>query len=222
MKLNLFLYRLENKIRRFAIEKLMSMLAIAMLIVFAADVIIGVSTDYEAISLNYLLQFNRAAIFKGQVWRILSFIIVYPAQGNIILTLLALYFYFWTGSAVEGYWGKARFNLYYLFGIIGTIIAGFIVGYVDNTFLNLSIFLAFSCMFPEERVLLFFFFPIKVKWLGIAEGVLLLLLFIIGGWATRAAIIAAITNFLLFFGYDLINRIKRAYRDYQWRKNNYR
>ena len=59
------------------------------------------------------------------------------------------------------------------------------------------------------------------KYASIA-GVLLLLLFIIGGWATRAAIIAATANFLLFFGYDLINRIKRTYRDYQWRKNNYR
>ena len=129
------------------------------------------------------------------------------------------------GTAVENYWGKARFNLYYLFGIIGTIIAGLIVGYVDNTYLNLSIFLAFSAMFPEERVLLFFIIPVKVKWIGIFEGVLLLLMFILGNWATKAAIIAAIANFLLFFGYDLINRLKFAYKDWKWRRdnrNNYR
>ena len=61
-----------------------------------------------------------------------------------------------------------------------------------------------------------------MKWLGIAEGVLLALLFIIGSWADRAAIIAAILNFLLFFGSELINRAKGIYRDYKWRNNNYR
>ena len=222
MKLNYFLYKLENKIRKIAIEKLMQIISVAMLIVFAVDTVMMLASDGMAISLNALLAFDRAAIFRGQVWRIITFIFVYSASGNMIFTLLALYFYYWTGTAVEGYWGKARFNLYYLFGIIGTLIAGFIVGYIDNMYLNLSIFLAFAAMFPETRVLLLFFIPVKVKWIGIAEGVLLLLLFILGSWADRAAILAAILNFLLFFGYDLINKIKRAYQDYKWRKNNYR
>lgn len=222
MKLNYFLYKLENKIRKIAIEKLMQIISVAMLIVFAVDTVMMLASDGMAISLNALLSFDRAAIFRGQVWRIITFIFVYPASGNMIFTLLALYFYYWTGTAVEGYWGKARFNLYYLFGIIGTLIAGFIVGYIDNMYLNLSIFLAFAAMFPETRVLLLFFIPVKVKWIGIAEGVLLLLLFILGSWADRAAILAAILNFLLFFGYDLINRIKRSYQDYKWRKQNYR
>lgn len=222
MKLNYFLYKLENKIRKIAIEKLMQIISVAMLIVFAVDTVMMLASDGMAVSLNALLSFDRAAIFRGQVWRIITFIFVYPASGNMIFTLLALYFYYWTGTAVEGYWGKARFNLYYLFGIIGTLIAGFIVGYIDNMYLNLSIFLAFAAMFPETRVLLLFFIPVKVKWIGIAEGVLLLLLFVLGSWADRAAILAAILNFLLFFGYDLINRIKRSYQDYKWRKQNYR
>ena len=72
-----------------------------------------VITDGQAFSLNYYLMFNRNAIFNGQIWRIISFIFVYPTGSNIAFTLLAIYFFFWTGSAVEGYWGKARFNLYY-------------------------------------------------------------------------------------------------------------
>ena len=222
MKLHLFLYKLENKIRRFAIERLMQIISVVMAIVLIADVIIMLKSDGMAISIKYLLAFDRAAILRGQVWRVLSFIFAYPSASSIPFVLLSLYFFFWTGSAVEEYWGKARFNLYYLFGILGTIAAGFIVGYVDNVYLNLSIFLAFSTMFPERQVLLFFFIPVKVKWIGIAEGVLLLLMFIVGDWATRAAIIAAIINYLLFFGYELISRIKRAYEDYKWRKNGYR
>ena len=222
MKLNLLLYRLENKIRRFSIERLMQIISVGMLLVFGADIIIALATDYHGQSVSAWLVFDRGLILRGQVWRVISFILVYPSSTNILLTLLAIYFYYWTGSAVEGYWGKARFNLYYLFGILGTIIAGFIVGHIDNMYLNLSIFLAFAMMFPDTKVLLLFFIPVKVKWIGIAEGALMLLLFVIGSWADRAAILAAMLNFMLFFGYDLINRIKRAYQDYKWRKNNYR
>ena len=203
----------------------MPAISVVMLILFLVDIFLSMQTNGEAVSLNSFLVFNRDAIFRGQVWRVISFIFVYPLSTNIFFTLLALYFYLWVGTAVENYWGKARFNLYYLFGIIGTIIAGFIVGYVDNTYLNLSIFLAFAAMFPEERVLLFFIIPVKVKWIGIVEGAFLLLFFIFGDWATKAAILAAIANFLLFFGYDLINRLKFAYRDWKWRhdnRNNYR
>ena len=222
MKLNLFLYKLKNKIRKIAIEKLMQIISVAMLIVFAVDTVLMYMSDFQAVSLNALLAFDRAAIFRGQVWRVISFIFVYPSSTNLLFTLLALYFYYWTGTAVEGYWGKARFNLYYLFGIIGTLAAGFIVGYIDNMYLNLSIFLAFAMMFPDTKVMLFFFIPVKVKWIGIAEGVLLFAMFVFGSWADRAAILVAILNFLLFFGHDLLNKIKRAYQDYKWRKNNYR
>ncbi len=224
MKLNLLLYKLENKIKRFAVEGLMKAITICMLIVFVADLMIMMYTDGQAASINSYLAFNRSLIFKGQVWRVLSFIIAYPSSSSIFLTLLSLYFFYWTGSAVENYWGKARFNLYYIFGVIGTIIAGFIVGGIDNVYLNLSLFLAFAAMFPEQRVLLFFFIPIKVKWIGIVEGIFIAYMLVVSlifrDFATVAAIISAFINFIIFFGYDLIGKIKRSYENYKWNKNN--
>ncbi len=217
MKLDLWLYKMERKISKIAIERLMSLLTVAMAMVFAADVIFSALAE-TPISLYSLLYFDRAAIFSGQIWRIFSFIFLYPDAGNIILTALALYFYWWTGNSVEGYWGTARFNLYYLFGVIGSIIAGLIVGGMTNMYLNLSIFLAFSVMFPDVEVLLFFIIPVKVKWLGIFEGAMILILFIFSGAVNRAAIIAALLNFLLFFGRDLVNKIKCAYREYKWKR----
>ena len=217
--------KLENKIRKIAIERLMTIITVCMAIVFAADTLISLYTGGAAPSINSFLVFNRTLIFKGQVWRILSFIIAYPISSNVFFTLLALYFFWWTGSAVEGYFGKARFNLYYFFGIILTIIAGFITGAANNTYLNLSLFLAFATTFPEQKVLLFFFFPIKVKWIGIAEAALLLLSLIVAiiflDFITISVILAAIVNYFIFFGNDLINNTKRAYREYKWRKNNY-
>jgi hypothetical protein len=223
MRLNLLLYKLENKIRRIAIERLMTIITVCMAIVFAGDFIVGMLAKEPTLSLNYYLHFDRNLIFGGQIWRVLSFIIAYPEAGNPLFTVLALYFFWWIGTSIEGYWGKAKFNLYYLIGIILSIAAGFITGYVTNVFLNLSLFLAFATTFPEQRVLLFFFFPIKVKWLGLAEGALMLyylLIAIIGGsLPTIASILAAIITYLIFFGYNLINLIKRAYSDYKYRKN---
>ena len=184
--------------------------------VFIADIIFSNLAE-TPISLYSLFYFDRAAIFAGQVWRVITFLFLYPDASNLIFIALGLYFYWWTGNSVEGYWGTARFNLYYLFGVIGSIIAGFIVGGMTNMYLNLTIFLAFTVMFPDVEVLLFFIIPIKVKWLGIFEGVMLIILFIFSGIVSRAAIIVAMLNFLLFFGRDLINKIRRAYREYKWR-----
>ncbi len=219
MKLNLWLYKLETKISRFAIERLMSIITVAMIIVWAVDLLIPI-TGYE-VSIYEKLYFDRALIFSGQVWRVITFLFLYPVASNPIFTALALYFYWWLGSSLEQYMGKARFNLYYLFGVIGSIIAGLIVGGMDNFYLNISLFLGFAVLFPETRVLLFFFIPIKIKWLGIIDGVMLLIMFILGSWIDRAAILVAIMNFLLFFGFRLWYNIKRWYTEYKYRKNYY-
>ena len=220
MKLNLWLYKLENKISKIAIEKLMSIITVSMVFVWAADLVLSL-LDYE-VSLYGMLYFNRSLIFSGQVWRLITFLFLYPSTSNIIFTGLAIYFYWWVGNSLEQYMGKARFNLFYFFGVIGSIVAGLIVGSIDNMFLNLSLFLAFATLFPETKVLLFFFIPVKVKWLGMFEGALLFIMFIFGSWADRAANIAAIANYLIFFGPRLWYDTKRWYTEYKYRKNYYR
>ncbi len=220
MKFNLWLYKLENKISRFAIERLMSIITVAMSIVFVMDILLYYMSDATAFITSWLY-FDRAAIFRGEVWRILTFLFVYPEGSNILLSVLGIYFYWWSGNAVEARLGKARFNLYYLFGVIGSILAGLIVGGMTNIYLNLSIFLAFATMFPDVKVLLLFIIPVKVKWLGLAEGILLILMIAISPLYQKVAILVAILNYLLFFGHDLIRIVKNTYREYQWKKGNY-
>ncbi len=195
----------------------MSLISGAMLLVFIADLIVGRVSD-GAVDIYSMLYFSRFHIFKGQVWRILTFIFLYPTSWNPLFILLAIYFYWWIGTTIERYMGTARFNLYYLFGIIGSIIAGLLVGGMTNEYLNLSLFLAFAVMFPDVRVMLFFIIPVKVKWLGLIDGALLIYSFIFGNAISRAAIIAAIINFLIFFGPHLIRVCQQTYREYQWKK----
>ena len=65
------------------------------------------------------------AVLHGQVWRLITFIFI-PPNSNILFILFSLYFYWLIGSALENQWGEFRYNIYYLCGMICTVIAGMI------------------------------------------------------------------------------------------------
>ena len=145
------------------------------------------------------LYFNRELILRGQIWRVLTFIFIPPKQ-SLLFILFALYFYYILGTALENRWGSRRFNLYYLVGILGNILGGFILGFNDNTFLNMSLFLAFACLYPDFEIMLFFFLPVKMKYVAIADAVLLLLQFFRSTGAVKLCMLFSMLPFFLFFG----------------------
>ena len=63
----------------------------------------------------------------------------------------------------------------------------------------MSIFLAFALSYPDMQVLLYFIIPVKMKWMGILYGVLIVIDFVNNNWAGRVAIIASLLNFIIFF-----------------------
>ena len=84
-----WLNRLERKFGRFAIPNLMVYICLTMLAVFLLDVIIG-------IPVSSMIALSRAALLRGQIWRLVTFIFVPPASG-VITILFALYFYYFIG-----------------------------------------------------------------------------------------------------------------------------
>ena len=63
----------------------------------------------------------------------------------------------------------------------------------------MSIFLGFAATFPEVQVLLMFIIPIKVKWMGVAYGVLLFVEFLQSSVIGKVVIGASLLNFIVFF-----------------------
>jgi ABC-type multidrug transport system fused ATPase/permease subunit len=206
-----WLSRLELKYGRYAIRNL-------------AYYIVGLNL---AVLLPCLFIFKETAIlylslipqmvFKGEVWRILTFIFL-PESMNLFVALLSVYVTYFIGTAIESYWGKARFNAYYFCGVLLTIIAGFVSGFgYTGFYLNMSLFLAFATLFPEQELMLFFILPVKAKYLGVAEVLFVLyqifttlqsgVLF----WPMIAAILASFVNYFIFFGSDINKwiRLKR-------------
>ena len=91
------------------------------------------------------------------------------------------------------------------------------MGFATNMYLNLSLFLAFAIIYPNFQVRLFFIIPVKMKWLAIANAVLLGFMFINDSWAGRVVLLVSLANIILFFGKDFINGIKHRDRRRQWR-----
>ncbi len=214
------LKKLEYKLAPYAIHNLMTIMIGAMAIVFIAN--FAVSAINPDVSLLGWLTFDRSAVMAGQVWRLFTFIFL-PPDTNIIFIIFALYLYWLMGSTLEREWGALQFNFFYLAGIIGALISGIITGYATNDFLNLSIFLAFALYYPNFQLYIFFFIPIKMKWLAWLDFILILIEFILGGWGVRLAIVFSLINVILFFWRDLVSECKRIgmnikYKWNRWRK----
>ena len=181
---------LARKFGKYAISNLMMYIVSAMAVVFVLDMLMPVN-------LTAYLVFNKAAILRIQLWRLVTFLFLSP-DSSIVWILFSLCFYWRIGSALENQWGSFRFNMHYLFGMLGSIISGMITGYATNSYLNLSLFLDFALLYLA-----------LIDAAGLAVSV------VMGTASTRIALVMALLNVLLFFGGNLIQRVKSAYRCYK-------
>lgn len=210
-----FLDKLERKFGKYAISNLSLYLILCYGCGYILELINASFLDY--------LTLNPYMILHGQIWRIVTWILV-PPDSLGLFTIIMLYFYYSLGTSLERTWGTFYYNVYILGGMICTLIGSFIlmglstvlfgdyiavmgnklfyqqVAYNFSTYyINMSIFLAFAATFPEVQVLLMFIIPIKVKWLGIAYAVMLLIEFLQGGMIRKIVILASLLNFIVFF-----------------------
>ena len=206
----------EKKFGKYAIKNL----SLTLIMCYAAGYLIEMVLP----GLFYFLTLNPYAIIHGQVWRLVTWILIPPDSSNLFFVLLMLYFYYSLGTSLERTWGTYRYNVYIFSGMLFTIIGSFLmmgycylvrpadmVAYGPSVFfsavsplfstyyVNMSIFLAFAATFPEVQVLLMLIRPIKVKVLGIIYGVMLIANFIQGSAYSRFAMAASLFNFVVFW-----------------------
>ena len=172
--------------------------------------------------LESLLCFSAEAVFtKGQIWRLVTFVLVPDPSMRGLFFLIALYFYYFIGSTLERYWGTGKFTIYYLTGMLFNILYGTIIwlatgldAYITATYINLAMFLTFATVYPDMTVLLFFIIPIKMKWLGIIDAAffaLSVILMLINGMGLLSFVpIVAIFNYLIFCGSWLFDYFRPA------------
>lgn len=213
-----FLNKLERKIGKYAIPNLSKYLILGY--------VLGYLIEFINANLLNFITLNPYLILHGQIWRLVTWIIIPPDRFDL-LTFIMLYFYYSVGNDLERTWGTFYYNVYIFMGMIFTVLGSFLIMglsyvpafsmnlymqlygdagyfatvalYFSTFYVNMSIFLGFAMTFPEARVLLMFIVPIKVKWLGIAYGVLLLWSMINTDIIGKIVIAASLLNFVVFF-----------------------
>ena len=163
-----------------------------------------------------LLAFSPDLIAQGQVWRLVSFLLLPPSGGPLVVVLY-LYFYWFIGTTLEREWGPAKFTLFYFLGGLFTLAAGFILSLwglgsvIDMYYVNMSMFLAFATLYPDLQVLFFFVIPMKVKWLAWLDLALFAyqcIRYVSGGlWMLCLLPLAALLNYLVVFWPELAERL---------------
>ena len=155
----------------------------------------------------YYLALNPQMILQGQIWRLVTFVFIPASNG--LLTLLFLYFYYFIGSTMEREWGQAKFSMYFLCGMLFTILYAFVVYFARREILNpygvaeyiyLSMFFTFATYYPDVQVLLFFFIPVKIKWLAVVDAVFFAVSIFTLGFPNALLPVVAVLNYLLFCG----------------------
>ena len=201
-----FISKLEKKIGKFAIPNLMRVLIACYIVGYVFQTTFPEFLNFLTLEPYYIL--------KGQVWRLVSWVIVPEAGFNIFFTLIMLYFYYSIGTDLERTWGEFRFNLYIFGGIIFTDIAALILYFViggdasfavsmaglfSTYYINLSLFLAFAMTYPDHQILFMFVVPVKMKWMGLVYLILQFYFILTTDLIGRTAIIASLFNFILFY-----------------------
>ncbi len=206
-----WLNKLERRMGKFAIPNLIVFLIGAYVIGFAIGLMNPGLLGYLSLSPYHILH--------GQVWRLITWILM-PTESNILFLLIMALFYYQLGTVLERTWGTFRFNVYIFGGMLFTVLGAFILYFIyaavygwtamgnlslilsygfSTNYINMSIFLAFATMYPDMEVLLMFILPIKMKWMAYVYAIITVFNLIMADWAGRVAIIMSLMNFLIFF-----------------------
>lgn len=205
-----FLNKLERKFSRYAISNL------TMFLIFGY--VVGYILSFTAPGMLSYLTLNPYQVLHGQIWRLVTWVLIPPSTQNIIFYVIMMLFYYQLGTTLERTWGTFRYNVYIFGGILYTIIGAivtwlvmsaiygnavlmgtFVGAQVNTYYICMSIFLAFSLCYPNMQVLLYFIIPIKMKWIAYLYGILMLGDFLQSEWPGRIMLVMSLLNFLIFF-----------------------
>ena len=244
-----FLQKLERKFGKYAIRGLTKYI----IMTYVIGYILVAVNNISGTGFMTWLTLNPGAIMQGQVWRLVSWVLMPPSSFGIF-TIIMLICYYQLGTILERVWGDFMYNFYIFFGLIMTVIGAFVmyfvlaygspemsammgselggqlgyqigsaIGAMFNTYyVSLSIFLGFAMTFPDQQMLLFFFIPIKIKWLALVDVAYLSYNMIragmSGNWITIVQIICSLAAVILFFLMTRKYSFRNAYSSSQSRK----
>ncbi len=111
----------ERKFGKYAIRNLSFVLVACYAVGYLLEMF-----DRSGFVLSWLT-LNPYAILHGQIWRLVTWILIPPSSGGLFFTLIMLYFYCSIGTTLERTWGTYRYNVYLFQGMLFTIAGSFLL-----------------------------------------------------------------------------------------------
>lgn len=154
-----------------------------------------------------LLEFDRARILSGEVWRVVTFLFASSGFGGAgMIGIMFLFFMvmiaFMMSEALEGAWGAFKTSLFHYCGITGLIVANFLFpnAMPESGFLIYGAsFFAFATLFPRHEFLLFFILPVQVRFLAMIQAGFMVL-GALGNWLLLPFFVLGCANYLIWAG----------------------
>ncbi len=196
-----FLDKLERRLGFIAIPGLIRAIVALNVLVF---ILVYLNKGFDS-----YLALDMARVRAGEIWRLVTYIFV-PQASHPLFVLVALWFLWFIGDGLERAWGAFRLTLYFLVGMIGTTLAAVLSSsQFSNQMLFTTLFFAFAHFYPEEIIYVFFILPLKIKWIAWVYAAFLVLAFVTQSNSYRLALIAATSNYLIFFGPGVIQQLRQ-------------
>ena len=211
--------KLERKYGKYYIPRLP-------LVMVAVNIIGYILENLNPQITAFLMLDPHLIITRFQFWRIITWILIPPPASSGVLGFLfaaiMLFFYYQLGNMLERTWGSFKFTLYILGGVVCNIVGAFVLygivslalGYgvaglgmfFSTYYISMSIFLAFAMCYPDQVVMLYFIFPLKIKYLAyfyVLYAVFGVVHYVQYGWIYAVcyltAIVCSLANFLVFY-----------------------
>jgi len=132
--------------------------------------------------LEYFFGLSHIGLFhEFKLWQVFTYMFLHGGWLHIIFNLIALWMF---AGELEQVWGKKQFLRYYLYSGIGAGIFIALMNYFVFTNYHINpvtigasgaiyaILLAYGLTWPNREVLLYFLFPVKMKYLVIVFGLI--------------------------------------------------
>ncbi len=109
------------------------------------------------------------------IWQLVTYMFLHDGFFHIFINMFTLYMF---GNDLERAWGQKRFLTYYFVTGAGAGLCSYLVGVnaitvtIGASGAIYGLLLAYGLLYPDRLVYLYFFLPIKVKWLVLIMGVL--------------------------------------------------
>lgn len=212
--------RLETKLGRWAVPNVTAILIAGQVLTYLA------SAAPEPLGPRVFenVLFMPDKVVAGEWWRVFTFLFT-PPSTNVLFAFFFWYLFYLFGTTLEENWGALRYNIYLLLGYVASIVMAFVawfaVGFAGqagtNAFLYGTVFLAFARLYPEFTMYIFFVLPIKARWLATFQWIFYGVNFLLSpSWLERALIAAAVFNYLVFFGRDIVRDMRHRHRRMQF------